>query len=215
MSIEPERLEALQRDLCESRRMNGRWPWPSIPPAYRKIGKPDGEWLAKTKDALVEDSVRPRLVTFLGSVGTGKTTAACQLASWVACVYGVATMGTRWDVAEGSPEVILYPTKAHYTLALAMGWMDADYREFLAEVDILVLDDLSAGLTPAGLAHSLEIIETRIGWQRRTILTTSMRPDEISAAEIAAHGREIGIASRILGGVVIDLGEKDLRLTPK
>lgn len=176
-----------------------RWPWISIPPSYRLPGKPIHAVLAAAKASIGYDDDRQRLpiLTLIGQVGVGKTTEACRLASYIAGGWG-----------DRHPEAITY------RLALRMGWIDREeVDELTAEkITILILDDLSAGLSAAGLTHALEIIEGRIAWHRRTIITTSLTLEQIAALEVKHHGREIGVSSRMAGGEVLNMTGDDRRV---
>jgi DNA replication protein DnaC len=176
-----------------------RWPWQSVPPSYRMPGKPTPAVLAAAKASIGYDDDRDRLpiLTLIGSVGVGKTTEACRLASYLAAGWG-----------DRHIEAVTY------RLALRMGWIDREeVDELVAEkVTLLILDDLSAGLTAAGLTHALEIIEGRIAWHRRTIITTSLTLEQITALEVKHHGREIGVGSRIAGGEVLTMAGDDRRM---
>lgn len=176
-----------------------RWPWVSVPPSYRAAGKPLPAVLAAAKVSIGYDDDRQRLpiLTLIGQVGVGKTTEACRLASCLAAAWG-----------DRHPEAVTY------RLALRMGWIDREeVDELTAEkITVLILDDLSAGLTAAGLTHALEIIEGRIAWHRRTIITTSLSLEQIAALEVKHHGREIGVGSRIAGGEVLTMAGDDRRV---
>lgn len=180
-------------------RAQRRWPWSSVPPSYRKTGKPPGSVLAAARKSIGYDAERDRLpiLTMTGSVGVGKTTAACQLGSWIAGACDTTS-----------------PSALTYRLALRMGWVNGQEVDELTadDVFVLILDDLSAGLTAAGLAHALEIIEGRIAWNRRTIVTSSLSLEQIAALEVKHHGREIGVSSRLAGGAVMVMDGDDRRV---
>lgn len=177
----------------------GGWPWTSIPPAYRRRGRPSQAVTeaARTCVGYDDDRTRAPVLVLSGPVGTGKTTAACQLAAWMAAGWG-------WT----DPEAVAYQ------LALRMAWLPGPEIAALVArpVRALVLDDLSAGLSAAALTNALELIEGRIAWRRRTIVTTSLSMSELAQAEARAHGREIGLASRLSAGVVLTVGGGDRRL---
>jgi DNA replication protein DnaC len=187
-------LETNQREM-----LTKAWPWQTIPKQYRMMGKPSERITNAAKDCIgyIDETNQLQILTLTGPVGTGKTTAACQLAAWMA-------HGWEW----------MQPENVQYQLALRMGWLDAEDRERMGRKDcyLLILDDLSAGLTAAGLSNTLELIETRLAWHRRTIITTSLTLQEIATCEVRAHGREIGLASRMGGGGVIALRGEDRRL---
>lgn len=176
-----------------------RWPWVSVPKAYRKPGKPNSAVLAAARPTIGWDDDRARLpiLTLCGTVGVGKTTAACQLGSYLCA---------GWEA--------LQEHDLTYRLALRMGWVDGKEIDQLtaAAVFILILDDLSAGLSAAGLTHALEILEGRLAWKRRTIITTSLSLEQIADLERKHHGREIGVASRMAGGGVLTLNGDDRRI---
>lgn len=189
MTFETDQAEGIERH---------GWPWSLIPTQYRVLGKPPKDILAAAKPAIgkPEDRKALPIITLMGPVGCGKTTEACRLAAWVAC--GIERP-RRLGVA--------------YHLALSLAWTDREDIEALqAGFPILVLDDLSAGLSAAGLVHALEIIEDRIAWQRRTIVTTSLTLEAIAEAETKAHGREIGLASRLGGGALVRMPDRDRRI---
>ena len=77
---------------------------------------------------------------------------------------------------------------------------------------VAIIGSGPAGLSAAGLTHALEIIEGRIAWHRRTIITTSLTLDQIAALEVKHHGREIGVGSRIAGGEVLTMAGDDRRM---
>lgn len=190
----PDTSDNDARALAQAHRLARSWPWTEIPPRYRRHGPIPQAIADKIAPALNLAHQRLPVLLLTGQVGAGKTSTACRIAAWIASAYG-------WY----GPEAI------RYQLGLKMGWLDPETADELGKSQLVILDDFGGALTQAAMTKTLEVLETRIGWDRRTIITSTLTVDQIAAVEAEKCGREIGVASRITGGVVLDLGDIDRR----
>lgn len=192
-----ERLTTLAEEQAAWLAASG-WPWQTVPPLYRQAGLPAQGVTNAAVEALGVDPQRLSILTLSGPAGSGKSTAAVQVAAWVA-----------WRMAWRTSSAVVYH------LSLRMGWMTPEEADELSggPAGVVILDDLGGALTQAALVKALEVVERRAAWGRRTIVTTTLGLDGLAEIEREKCGREIGLASRLAGGAVVHLSHEDRRVS--
>lgn len=159
------------RDVSAAMR---NWGVPSrVEVSLRELQRtPAVEWVL-ARWAPVATAVAPTTMGLLGTVGTGKTTAACAplLGHWRVVHPWFRVPGDM--PAQSRPRAALFVSMA--TVAALSLWDDEDQRlrQRALETELLILDDL--GGERGDSASVLErILGTRDAEHRRTILTTNL-----------------------------------------
>lgn len=124
--------------------------------------------------------VRDREAVFLslmGSVGTGKTTAA-------ALVLREAVRAFPWDKLPSGSGVMREPCRfvaaSRFTGLSAFDEGDKEFFERCLRVPLLCVDDFGEEPTMFGKARVAELLNERHAHLRRTIVTSNAKPDEIT-----------------------------------
>jgi DNA replication protein DnaC len=163
-----------------------------------KIDQPP-ETLSKCKDWLEEDTAHCILS---GSNGTGKTTLACRMmVQWMQ--HNMAKERDRSLSALFVKQTQLY-----------LQWLDEmrtgsvyGLLQRFGEYDILVIDDLGVKMPTEGWREWVtSLIDHRVDWKKRTIITTNCNGDAIQDY----YGE--AMLSRLLMGTQLKLEGKDRRL---
>ena len=177
--------------------------------ALRRAGAPDEtlkHFGAERQEGHMLDALRflaaPREVcclTLLGSVGIGKTLAACH-------VLGVE-IGLRLERSQyggGTPPPPgLFIRGATFGRLSAYDRSDKEWFDDMVRCGCLVLDDLGKEpLSETTKSQLFELLDTRIGRSRRTVITANMTRSDFAkryGAPIADRLKEQGISSECVG----------------
>jgi DNA replication protein DnaC len=168
----------------------------TIPPrsAKFKLAQFPGALVARAREFINSPGVWS--LYLYGALGSQKTSfAVAILVAWEEWLTAQKRSGTG----------IFVPA---YTAATCYRNLEgpSGVSETWEKCDLLILDDLGANRkTPHVTEQLLFLLERRYDWERKTIITTNM-----DLNEFARHidGRAV---SRLLEGIVLDLGDKDHR----
>ncbi len=144
-------------------------------------------------------------ISIKGAVGAGKTTTALAIAyQWI-----LKEVVKAEDLTTVIIEKLFFMvTSTDYMFSLRNSYEHGraeGLREQYARVKLLLIDDLFATRINDNVHEEiLYLINERYQWKRPTILTMNKSLNDVS--EVDAR-----IASRLGGGLVVDIGQKDLR----
>lgn len=207
---EHERLafEASKRQSRERRRTaagipDGHWPW------LDELSETDSVCVVR---AFAEDAEK-RTLALLGSVGTGKSVAACAYLDWP-----LTRKEWRGEVMtdRGAGRHEERPLSALFVSARPLARI-SDYAEErwdeLRRVDRLVIDDLGRETLDSkgrALANIVDLLCERHDRARRTVITANMTTPQFRARYCAADGGRLW--DRLLqAGIFYELGGESMR----